>query len=238
MAFAMFYMRTQFRANRHALFGCITMALFAASISSRATEQPPATTPPSAVSPVAVVLPLVDAANELNERALVDALRGGGYVLYMRHALQIAPLEGPCVGSNLTPVGEEQVRIVAAAIRTLKIPIGRVLSSEPCRNRDTATRLGLGEIEITEDLNPVPSQASIELGVAREKRLREIPARGTNTILVSHLHGSRKKSEWMHLELAEMIVYQPNGATTTAHIAPVARIRVETWPALLRAAGL
>ena len=124
---------------------------------------------------------------------------------------------------------------LAAAIRALKIPIGRVLSSDPCRNRDTATRLGFGEVEITEDLNPVPSQASIDLGAAREKRLREIPPRGANTILVSHVHGSRKKSEWMHLELAEIIVYRPNGATATA---PIARIRVETWQELLRAAGL
>lgn len=115
--------------------------------------------------------------------------------------------------------------------------IGRILSSDPCRNRDTAKRLGFGEIEITEDLNPVPSQASIDLGAAREKRLREIPARGTNTILVSHLHGARKKSGWMHLELAEIIVYWPNGATTTAPPGPIVHIRVEVWQELLHAAG-
>ena len=65
---------------------------------------------------------------------------------------------------------------------------------------------------------------------------RESP-RTSNTILDSHVHGSRKKSEWMHLELAEITVYRPNGATTTAPPGPIARIRVETWQALLRAAG-
>ena len=65
---------------------------------------------------------------------------------------------------------------------------------------------------------------------------RESP-RTSNTILDSHVHGSRKKSEWMHLELAEITVYRPNGATTTAPPGPIARIQVETWQALLRAAG-
>ena len=106
--------------------------------------------PPPAVS----ILPLVDSATELKGAKLVDALRSGGYVLYMRHALQIPPTTEKCETSNLTPVGEEQARTVGAALRELKIPIGQVRSSQPCRNRDTARLLGLGPYEITDDLNP------------------------------------------------------------------------------------
>lgn len=179
-------------------------------------------------------LPLVDPAQELKGKALVDALRKGGHVLYMRHALQIVPTEGPCVGSNLQPTGEAAAKAVGAAIRALNIPIGRVLSSEPCRNLDTAKLLDLGKVEVTIDLNPGGSPPGFDHGAARTRRLAELPRAGTNTILVSHVHGSRNKSEWLHLELAEIIVFKPDGKDGSS---PVARIRVEDWANLRELAG-
>lgn len=187
------------------------------------------------VAPPAVpVLPLVDPATELKGAKLVDALRSGGYVLYMRHALQIPPTTEKCDTSNLTPVGETQARTVGAALRELKIPIGQVRSSQPCRNLDTARLLGLGAYEITEDLNPGGMPPGFDVGAARFKHLIEVPPRGTNTLLVSHVHGSLKKEEWMHLDLAEIIVYRPDGKGGTT---PVARVRVEGWEKLINSIG-
>lgn len=179
-------------------------------------------------------LPLVDPAKELKGKALVDALRKGGHVFYMRHALQIVPTPGPCVGSNLQPDGEVAAKAVGAAIRALKIPVGRVLSSEPCRNLDTAKLLDLGNVEVTIDLNPGGSPPGFDHGAARTRRLAELPREGTNTILVSHVHGSRNKSEWLHLELAEIIVFKPDGKGAAE---PVARIQVADWAKLAQDVG-
>ena len=197
-----------------------------------ATLVPPGTPDTTAVAPAAP--PLVNAEQELKGRALVEALRGGGYVLYMRHAQQVPPKTTGCELKNLTPVGDEQARRVGAAIRELKIPIGVVRSSEPCRNLDTARLLGFGAFEVTEALNPDGMREGFDVHAARFKQLIETPPGGSNMLLVSHVHGSTNKAEWMHLELAEIIVYRSDGKGATT---PVARVRLEGWAELLRVAA-
>ena len=222
---------------------CAALLMLAAAGAMAQTVTPAATpapaTAPSPALPATlghpVALPEIDPAKEIKGMALVEALRKGGFVFYMRHALQIVPTEGPCVGSNLQPKGEADARAVGAAIRALKIPIGRVMSSEPCRNLDTAKLLDLGPNEVTIDLNAGGGPQGYDLGAARTRRLAEMPRAGTNTILVSHVHGSRKKSEWLHLETAEIIVFKPDG---NGGKEPVARIRVERWQELMQLAGI
>ena len=99
----------------------------------------------------------------------------------------------------------------------------------PCRANVTACTLDVGKVEITEDLNPVAPREGFDIGAARTKRLNEMPTAGTNTVLVSHLHGSRKKEEWVHLQLGEIIVFRPDA---NANAEPVARIPVAGWAAL------
>lgn len=209
------------------------MFFFALPGYAGASTQRPTGTPDAPIA-APVALPLVSAAQELKGRALVDALRGGGYVLYMRHALQKPPRTTGCELINLTPVGEEQARKVGAAIRDLKIPIGVIRSSEPCRNLDTARLLGLGAFQVTEALNPAGSREGFDEHAARYKQLIEVPPSGTNMLLVAHVHGSLTKSDWMQLEIAEIIVYRPDGKGTTT---PIARVRIEEWADLLRGAA-
>lgn len=154
-------------------------------------------------------------------------------MFYMRHALQIPPTDEDCTKPSLAAEGIEQTARVSRAIHALKIPIGRVLSSYPCRNQETARRLALGAVELTADLNPMGLPDGANPTAARMKRLAELPAKGTNTLLISHVHGSKNKAEWMHLEIAEIIVYRPDGKPVLAPPAPVARIRVEAWEALM-----
>lgn len=198
---------------------------------SAASVPPPIAAPAPAETPPA--LPLVEKSNEIAGAKLIEALRNGGYVLYMRHAAQIPPKSMECESVNLTPVGIEQARKVGAALRDLKIPIGRLLTSEPCRNIDTAKFLELGKYEITQDLNPGGMPQGFNPGPPRMRQLATPPAAGSNTLLVSHLHGSKDKTEWMHLELAEIIVYRPDGKGAAT---PVARVRVEAWEELKKAA--
>jgi hypothetical protein len=175
-------------------------------------------------------LPLVDAARELKGAALVQALRGGGYNLYLRHATQFPPIEPEdCTKPALKPEGIAEAADVSHAIRALNIPIGRVVSSEPCRNRETARRLALGTVENAKGLNPGSDTGGMPPGEARRALLGAEPKKGTNTLMVSHVHGGKDKADWMHLELMETIVYAPNGGRPV----PVARIRREAWAGLL-----
>jgi phosphohistidine phosphatase SixA len=173
-------------------------------------------------------LPIVDPAKEIKGAALVEALRKGGFVLYMRHA-ETGIVTDKCDQSNLSPAGEATARNVGAAMRDLKIPFGAVRSSQMCRTWDTARLLGVGEVEKTEDLNPMPPRPDLDIAAMRAKRLAEMPPAGTNTVLVSHLHGSRKKEEWLHLGMGETIVFRPDG---NARAEPVARITVADWAVL------
>ena len=78
--------------------------------------------------------PVVDPAHALSGRALVEALRGGGYVLLMRHAQQVRYTpECKPEEPNLGPAGQAQARLVAAGLRNLRIPVGSVQASMFCR---------------------------------------------------------------------------------------------------------
>ena len=198
-----------------------------------APPPPPETPPPAALPfvpavPLALPPPIVDPALELKGNALVAALRKGGLVLYMRHT-ETGVVTEKCEQSNLSAIGEANARAVGVALRELKIPVGVVRSSFACRVADTARLLGLGAVESNEDLNPVAPREGFDIGAARTRRLNEMPAAGTNTVLVSHLHGSRKKEEWLHLEMGEIIVFKPDSNSPAV---PIARVRVAEWMAL------
>lgn len=172
-------------------------------------------------------LPLVPPETALVGAALVAALKKGGLVLYMRHALQFPPTDEDCTKPALKPEGIEQTVRVAGALRALGVPIGRVLTSTPCRNQETARRLALGPVEVTTDLNAESSDGA-DRAATRRKRLEEPPRPATNTLLVGHVHGGKDKADWLHLELAEIIVFRPGQR------APLARIRVGDWDRLVK----
>lgn len=218
----------------------VVLASMGAGVGAQSIAEPPSpaeaaapSATPAAPVPVAPPLPVIDPAKELKGTALIEALRGGGFVLYMRHT-QTGVVTEKCGASNLSEKGEQDARIVGAALRELKIPFGAVWSSEPCRCVDTARAVSVGKVEVTEDLNPVAPRAGFDLGAARTRRLTAVPSSGTNTLLVSHLHGSRNKAEWVHLEMGDIIVFRPDG---TSHRAPVARIPLAAWAALRQSAA-
>jgi hypothetical protein len=174
--------------------------------------------------------PPVDPARQITGAQLVEALRKGGYVLYLRHA-QHASATSPCVNSDLAPEGEEQARKVGAALRELQIPIGAIWTSESCRTQDTARGLAVGPFRIDKYL------AGGELRVGENapfKRIAALPAPGTNTLLIAHVRPSPNAENRIVLAPAEAIVYLPDGRGGAE---PVARISVEAWDDLLATSG-
>ena len=211
-----------------------------------ADSPPPIAVPPQVTAVPAVPnLPLIDAAKELKGMALVQALRKGGFNLYMRHALSNVGQDGNLIQTpmwwdncaiqrNIADAGREQAHKVGAAMRELKIPISQVLTAQFCRTRDTGHAMGLGPIEITEDLNhQIGQRIGTDVNTARFKQLVEIPAKGTNRLLVSHTHGSPKSEERImgSLQEAEIVVFQPDNKGGSE---PIARIPVTEWDNLIK----
>ena len=206
-------------------------------------SQPPQVT--AAVQPAPNVA-LIDTAKELKGATLLQALRRGGYNLYMRHAVSNIGQDGNLIQTpqwwdncaiqrNIADTGREQAKKVGDALLVLKIPISQVLTAQFCRTRDTGYAMGLGPIEITEDLNhQIGQRIGFDINAARFRQLAEAPAKGTNRVLVSHTHGSPKAEERIMnaLQEAEIVVYQPDNKGGSE---PVARISVADWDNLIKA---
>ena len=164
---------------------------------------------------------------------MVGALRGGGYVLFMRHAHAGLPTN-ICPGeSSLTPQGEQQANTVGAALRVLQIPIAAIRSSETCRARQTAELLGRGAVASDPDLNPVTLRKPVPEYAQQFKYLFEKPPAGSNILLVSHVQGSQKPAERIMIELAEIAVFHMDAE---GKVVAVARIPPQAWDKLIRLA--
>lgn len=184
---------------------------------------------------------------ELKGMQLITALRRGGYNLYMRHAqatigqdgnLLQTPMwwENCAIQRNMSDSGREQARKVGNGIKALNIPVAMVLTAQFCRTRETGHLLGLGPIEVTEDVNhQIGQRAGFDVNVSRFKRLAEMPAKGSNTMIVSHTHGSPRVEERIMggIQEAEVVVYRPDGK---GNAEPVARIPVAEWENLVKLA--
>ena len=148
----------------------------------------------------------------LSGERLVEALREGGLVLYLRHA---ATEEGdpdgvatdPCEQQRgLTAEGRTQARAIGAALEALDVPIGRVLASPFCRTVETA-ELAFGSAEPEDALLPVETGESTE---AVEQLLSAAPDDGTNTVLVGHISNVRPASGATPEE-GGTVVFRPDG---------------------------
>jgi broad specificity phosphatase PhoE len=163
----------------------------------RATAAPVAAAAPTATAPATAAAAPTTPAGPLRGEQLVSALRGGGYVIYFRHAAtdQIPDDAVPVVLSdcatqrNLSAAGRAHSQAIGQAMERLGIPIGLVLSSPFCRALDTA-RLAFGRAApepAMENLETVRSEAERE---ARTQGLRRLlatpPERATNSVLVAH----------------------------------------------------
>jgi phosphohistidine phosphatase SixA len=223
-----------------------TSQIIVPTTTPQATAQPIIAGAPQVVQPpVAPQPPMIDPARELKGLALVQALRKGGYNLYMRHAqanvgsdqdLLKTPMwwENCAIQRNMSDTGREQAKKVGLGIRTLKVPVGEVKASQFCRVRETATLMDVGAVVATEELNHVIGQrVGTDINATRFKLLATPPAKGKNNVLVSHTHGSSRNEERIMsgIQEGEVVVYQPDGK---GNAEPVGRIAVTEWENLVQ----
>ena len=132
------------------------------------------------VASLVLVCPSVAAADE----ALWALMRGGGQVIFMRHAVTTPGVGDPAgfrlddcsTQRNLTDAGRDDARRVGTAFRTRAIPVGRVLSSPWCRCLETA-RLAFGAAETWAPLSNLFDNRAREAEQMRALRDRRAPAR-------------------------------------------------------------
>jgi phosphohistidine phosphatase SixA len=134
---------------------------------------------------------------------------------------------------NLEDAGREQARKVGSALRQLNVPIDSVKTSQFCRTRDTAYAMGLGAIEIVEDLNhQLGQRVGFDVHAARFKLLATPPSSGKNVLLISHTHGSARAEEraMAQMQEAEIVMYRADGKGSAD---PIARITLADWDIFL-----
>ncbi|MBC7822242.1 MAG: DUF3500 domain-containing protein, partial [Planctomycetaceae bacterium] len=122
--------------------------------------------------------------SNLNDAALIAALKQGGLVIAFRHGVtdwtQKDTRGNPDRESqrNLNDTGRDESKRIGESFKQLGIPVGHVLSSPMWRCRDSA-ELAFGKVETSRDLlGTVTPQTSKVLSAA--------PRSGTNTVLVTH----------------------------------------------------
>lgn len=164
---------------------------------------------------------------------LLAALRGGGYIIYFRHAdtdwsQKDTPgmnFEDCTVQRNLADKGREHSRQIGAAIRALEIPIGSVLASPLCRTVETAV-LAFGRADKSQAVVERRGAAGTPERYAALRALMSQPvAAGANTVIVGHAYPYYSLVGGQYLEEGEADVVRPRGADFEV----VARIGLKQW---------
>ncbi|MEM1172394.1 MAG: histidine phosphatase family protein [Cyanobacteria bacterium P01_H01_bin.35] len=136
--------------------------------------------------------------DKLSGTALINALKQGGYVIYIRHAQtekdyadQLTAVMGNCsTQRTLSEAGWKEAKVIGEGFRKNGIPFNQVISSQYCRAWQTAD-LAFGKYEKNGDLNFPKAEDYTPEQIAQMKArldpmLTAVPPKGTNTVIVGH----------------------------------------------------
>ena len=126
----------------------------------------------------------------------VGALRGGGFVLYMRHAItdrsqvDTGRLGDRAGQRNLSAAGVAQARALGEAMARLGIPLRPIRSSPVFRASDTAALMARGApVDVTMELVADDYTHDVPGAIASARRaMGTPPPAGSNALLVGHIH--------------------------------------------------
>ena len=169
----------------------------------------------------------------------VTALRGGGYVIIMRHGAthqdqaDTDPLNLANVAQQrqLNDAGRAKAREIGAAVKKLGIPIGQVITSQYFRAIETG-RLAFGEPQPTADVSEGGQVVTPIENNRRTAALRKLaataPPPGTNIAVVSHKPNILDAfgKDWFDVREGEISIFKPDGA---GGYKLVARVQADEW---------
>jgi len=158
-------------------------------------------------------------------RDLLAALRGGGYVILMRHTSSPHTPPDPAQANadsvqherQLDETGRSSARAMGEALRRLQIPIGQVLSSPAYRALETIKFAQLGPASTYAQLGDSGQSMVADKSGARAAWLKaktaESPMLGKNTIIVTHFPNINEiyPQEATGLGDGEALILRPDG---------------------------
>lgn len=170
---------------------------------------------------------------------LVNRLRQGGYVLVMRHASapanppdkSIADAENTALERQLDEKGRKSAQAMGAAFRSLRIPVGEVLSSPTYRALQTVRLAGFGQPKLVAELGDQGRSMQRLDGPGRAAWLRakaaEKPAAG-NRLIMTHQPNIAGAFPDVASDVAEgeSLVFKPDGR---GHAEMIARVPIGDW---------
>jgi phosphohistidine phosphatase SixA len=179
---------------------------------------------------------------------LINALRGGGFVIVLRHGATPADqadtdplhLENIDKQRQLNDAGRAQARSIGEAMRKLRIPVGEVDTSMFNRAVETGKLLGFGDVKSSIDIAEGGLVVSSIENNRRAQALRKVvgtsPRPGTNVIVVTHRPNLLDAfgKDWFEVKEGESSIFKPDGA---GGYKLIARLPADDWSKLAQASS-
>jgi phosphohistidine phosphatase SixA len=187
-----------------------------------------------------LVLGVASAASLLEGKQLTAALTGGGYVILMRHASSSGtpPTPDQAAPGNvsherqLDQGGRASARAMGEALRHLRVPVGKVLSSTAYRALETARLAKFPEPHTYDDL--AEDGKSPERAASLRAQVALLPDAGSNIVIITHYPNIADAfaADAQNLAEGEALIYRQDGHGKSAL---VARVKIDDWPKLAAA---
>ncbi len=175
---------------------------------------------------------------------LLAELRGGGYLLYLRHGYtdNSRPDQFPHVDLNdcltqrpLNDAGRELMRQVGESLRAAEIPLSRILVSPMCRTVESA-QLAVGEeFEQVESLmysaNMTSEEKAPRIAALRQMMQQPIPE-GGNTLFIAHAPNMADLIGFFIRPEGNLLIFRQEGPEGFSYLAS---IHPDHWATLLKA---
>ena len=194
------------------------IALFVAALAIVALTAPAASAPRASSDPV------------------VDALRRGGHVVFLRHGDFHGSMAATGCGRSdrLTDHARHEATTIRDAFDALNVPVGYVASAPECVPLEAARR-AFGKAEARRDLALLNRARSAGERTRLTRGLGTLlgtrPPSGLNTVVVGHLSNVRAAAR-VEPGPSEALVFRPRGA---GRFTLVARVPVADWAKLMEA---
>src|SRR5436190_20459509 len=177
----------------------------------------------------------------------LDDVRQGGHLIVILHGgpystqADTEPLNIKNVAAQrqLNDQGRALAKMTGESMRTLKIPVGAVVTSMFQRAVDTGSLLGFGEVTSTVDVTEGGLVVTPDENNRRAQAFRKLastpPPAGSNVVVVSHKPNIMDAfgKDWFDVREGEASVFKPDGQ---GGYKPVVRIKSDEWAAMVKAA--
>jgi broad specificity phosphatase PhoE len=182
---------------------------------------------------------LVGTAAAATDTDLGDTLRAGGLVIVVRHGATFPdqadtdPLHPDNIAAQrqLNEKGKALAKAFGEALRQIKVPVGRVVTSNFKRAYETAVLAGFADIEKTADLTEgglvVSPNENSRRAEAFRKLLATPPKPGTDTVLITHKPNiiDALGKDWFDVREGEASIFRPENGSAKL----VARVQMDEW---------